>query len=644
MLQETLLRVFVVALGLLMCPRDDHVVEDWDDSIAVGMQKHEARLLREEEKLDQEMAPVSEEMTHSDNEGPQDDMKNLPEEENQPNQHVTKKDKTSNVTVTDQDSEDSSADHISPEEQTVAKSDPSLPQKYDSEPETALKTLQARDAQTDSSFRDPDRPQGQNKKLEDKETFKSKEEEAPLSRIHTKTSENETSKNIFAEWWRDSLGYMWKIFSFISMIRIFKRYLSRKSQIKQKMTPTSSATCTAAEVRLPEVGTLWQFYAKCVQVSSEKKWRKDEFLEGFGNDLLEAMRTISDKNGGMVIEDFEILNMSDIIIPFNPPEPYRFQYILWNNQTSDPLSDMQVCGQIKLLENRNIQNGCPCQSSDAGDDMVCLLHCDSEKIKTKPTDACDGPLCSKNTPFLSKSQVTRWFQGTIKQAWAQISHKYEFELNIRYIDAPGTLAIRFRSGKKINFTMNPVLRFNNDAYFFITPWSSNDSDTFWTLSLTSYEDHLLEHLSKRLPKNSCHIQVLEIVRFLLKRQTALSGSSALKDCHFKTALMHLLLTKDPSQWKPKCVDLRLRDLLAFMERSLERKLLNHILIGNPLTEVIELPAEFTKAKPVNLFHPLVVHNCIYRHAVIHFQEMLKNAQILIDDYVVKCTQSANCSI
>uniref|UniRef100_A0A3Q1GJK1 Inositol 1,4,5-trisphosphate receptor-interacting protein n=1 Tax=Acanthochromis polyacanthus TaxID=80966 RepID=A0A3Q1GJK1_9TELE len=485
-----------------------------------------------------------------------------------------------------------------------------------------------------------------NPEVEDWET------KAPLSHVYTKTSENETSENIFTEWARDYLWYIWQTFSIISIIRFFRKYQSRKSQMEQVVTAALPGTCTVAKVLLPDVNTLQQFYAKCVQVSSEKKWREEEFLEGFANDLLEAMRTIVDKNGGMVIEDFEMVNLSDIIVPFHPPEPYSFQCRLWNNQTTDPLSDMHVCGQIKLLENKKIQNGCPCQSSDADDDMVCLLHC--ENVKTEKTDARDGILCSKNTPFLSKSQVARWFQGTIKQAWALISHKYEFELNIRYIDAPGAMFIRFRSGKKINFSINPVVRFNNDAYFFITPWSSNDLDTFWTLSLTSYEDHLLERLSKRLPENSCHIQALEIARFLHKRQTALSGSSALKDCHFKTALMYLLLTKDPSQWKPNCVDHRLRDLLAFMERSLEGKLLNHILIGNPLTEVIELPAELIKAKPVNLFHPLVVHNCIYRHAVMHFQEMLKNAHMLIHDYVVSqqggtsnmtspCHQSCSCS-
>lgn len=605
-MHDTLLRVFVLALGLLTSnhPR----VEEWDDITTVGMQKHEERLLRGGQKLDHEMAPVSEEM-------PLEDRRNI-----QSHHHVTEIDKVlEDVTVTDQDPEQDGADHKPPE------GDPSWPQNSKSEPETALNTSQIENKgslQLDmESKEDPSRPQGQQEKPEAQ--FSSEEQESPPSHLHTVTSENETSGKANTDWEEDYLWYLWNTLSIISMIRLFRKYMGNNSQMK----PGETRTCTTAEVLLPDSDTLLRFHSKCIQVSSDKKWK--DFLEGFANDLLEAMRAVCDRNGGMVIDDFQMVDVCHIIVPFTPPDPYSFQCLLWNNQASD----LQECGQIKLVENKKIQNGCPCQSPNS-DDMVCLLHCESEKVNMKVTDACDGLLCTKNSPFLSKSQVSRWFQSTIKQAWEQISYKYEFELNIRYIGAPGALVVRFRSGKKISFSMNPVVKVNTDAHFFITPCSPNTLDTFWTLSLTNYEDRFLEHISKRLPVNSCHSQTLEIAHFLHKRQTALSGSCALKDFHFKTALMHLLLTKDPSQWKPRYVACRLRDLLAFMERSLEKKQLHHVLIGNPLTQrVIELPAEVAHAQTVNLFHPLVVHSCIYRNAVMHFQEMLRNAHMLINDYV-----------
>ncbi|XP_034389063.1 inositol 1,4,5-trisphosphate receptor-interacting protein [Cyclopterus lumpus] len=646
MMQDTLLRVLVVALGLLTYPRDEPGVEEWDEIPTVGIQKHEERLLMGCENLDHKMAPVREEMIHTDKQGPQDDIRNI-----RADQHVTEKDTMSvlkGVTVIHQDLEKEVVDrHSSENGHLIENSDSSWPQNSKSEPETALKTLQidrepngdlqldkkskqGGDIRTDGSFTDPSRPQRQQEKSEEKVVFSPKEQESPLSHHHAMTSENETSQDI-GDWEGDYLWYMWNALSIISMFRFFRKYLGKQSQMKQEEITAFPGTCTTAEVPLPDNDTLQQFHSKCLEVSSDKKWK--EFLEGFTKDLFAAMRTVCDSKGGMVIEDFQIVDVCDIIVPFTPPYPYSFQCQLWNGQASDLLPDMQVCGQIKLVENEKTQNGCHCQSPNS-DDMVCLLHCETESVKTEMTDVRDVLLCTRNSHFLSKSMVTKWFQSTIKQAWEQISHKYEFELNIRYISAPGALTVRFRSGKKISFSVNPVVKGNTDAHFFINHCSPNNLDTSWTLSLTYYEDSLLEHIAKRLPVNSCHRQTLEIALFLHKRQTALSGSSALKDFHFKAALMHLLLTKDPSQWKPHHVACRLRGLLAFMERSLKKKLLHHVLIGNPLRQrFIELPAEYTHAKTVNLFHPLVVHNGIYKNAVMHFQEMLRNAHMLIHDYL-----------
>lgn len=622
MMQDILLKVFVVALGLLTYPTDDpRIEEEWDGE---DMQEYEFRMLKEEEKLDQEVAPVSEETTHFDDKGPLDGVRNFQKEHHESGQHVTERYKATvfeDVTITKHDSEEDSSNHKFPEEVEHLQLD--------------MKSKQGKDIRIDDSIRDSNMPpQGKDEQPE-------KEEASSPREVQIKTTKNKTSEKAIADWGKDFLCCIWNTFSVISLICCLSKYLRKNSQITQdKAFPVS---CIAGEVSLPDSDTLLKFHTKCVQVSSKTKWKEDEFLEGFASDLLETMRTICNRNGGMVIEDFNMVDACDINVPFTPSEPYSLQCRLWNNQASDLLLDMQVCGRVKVEKNNKIPNGCHCQSSDADDDMVCLLHCGNDKVQTKISNACDD-LCLKNTPFLSKSRVSRWFQSTIKQAWALISHKYDFELIIRYIDGPGALVIRFRSGKMIRFRMNPVVKFNVDAHFYITPCSPRDLDTFWTLSLTSYEDNLLQRLSERLPENPCHIQTLEIACFLHRRQTTLLGSSAVKEFHFKIALMHLLLTKDPSQWKPNYVTHRLRDLMDFMERSLEKKLMHHILMGNPLKQkFIQLPAEFSQTKPVNLFHPLVVHNCIYRNAVMHFQEILRNAHMLIQDYVDQCNDGVTCS-
>lgn len=606
-MHDTLLRVFVVAVGLLTCLRDEPSLQEWDSVSPEGLQEQDEVLLQGGEKIHQDLAPFSEKMTHNDSKGPQDGKENVDKGENQ-----------------------AEAVHMSALEDVAALLASQSDHEQEGRSEMDSETKGGEEVQSDGSFKDLNGPAGTQVQPEDEE------QESPQSLAHTKTSEKETSEVTITDWEKDLLWFLWNTLSVLSFIRFLKKCLAKSHQSKQGETYMSPGAIDAAEVPLLDTNTLQKFHLKYVKVSSSEKW-KEEFLEGFTNDLLEAMRTVCGKDGRMIIDDSKMVDACNIIIPLTPSDPCSFQCLLSDNRPSDLQPDLQVCGQIKLVESKVIQDGCPCQSPDADEDLVCLLHCEPQSVKTTVRDVCNGPLCVKNSPLLSKSQVSRWFQSTIKQAWAQISHKYEFELNIRYIDAPGALVVRFRSGKKINFSMNPVVRFNSDAHFYITPCSPPDLDTFWSLSLATYEDRFMEGISKRLPGNSCHSQTLEISYFLHKRQTALSGSTALKDFHFKTALMHLLLKTEPSQWRPNQVDRRVQDLLAFMGKSLQKKQLLHALIGNPLSQrVVELPVELSRAKAVNLFHPLVVHDCIYRNTEMHFREMLKNAHMLIHDYADEC--------
>ncbi|XP_014822910.1 PREDICTED: inositol 1,4,5-trisphosphate receptor-interacting protein-like [Poecilia mexicana] len=613
MMQDTLLRVFVVAAGLLLCPRDNPGVEDWDDAVDEDLQKHEQMLLKREEKLVEPSAPVSYKVTE-----PQGDINNNPEQKNQSNQQDKDEPLDSDVAFTE-----------------GGTFDPKLPVGHMTSKSATVNLTENPDNQEGEDLRsgssEQDALQGHREKPEGA-TIHPKDRDSPASHVHSKT-EDETSEKGIAEWERDCLWYIWNTFSIISIMRFFRKYLKRNLQTDQEETRISPRR--PAKVSLPDVETLRSFYAQCVQASAEKMLREKGFLEGFANDLLEAMRTVCENDGSMLIEDFQMVKEHDIIVHFAPCKPYSVRCLLRNNPVSDPLLDTQVCGQMKLLKEEKVPNGCPCQSADA-DDMVCLLHSESDKAKTKVADAFNGPLCSKNTPFLSKSKIIRWFQNTVKQAWAQISHKYEFELSIRYAETPGALVVRFKSGRKINFSLKPVVKFNTEAHFCITPWSSSeDVDTFWALSLSIYEDRLLEHLSKRLPVNSCHDQILEIASFLHRRQEALTGKTALKDSHFKIALMHLLLTKKPSQWQPNFAACRLQDLLSFVEESLKRKRLTHILVGNPLAGVTGLPKEICRAKPVNLFHLFVEDDWAYKNAFMHCQEMCQNAHMLIHEYVAQ---------
>lgn len=431
-------------------------------------------------------------------------------------------------------------------------------------------------------------------------TFVSKEQ---LSQLRAGTSE----KGPPAE--RDYLRCVWNAFSIFSVIHFIRKHLGKALQQRGRAQPVPAA--------LPDSSTLERFHSTCVGVSSEKRRWEAAFLEGLASDLLVAMRAVCDES--MAIEDVRVADPRHVVVPIAPPEPYGFRCSL----LEDP-AGVHACGQIKLVE-----TGSPschhCQLSDA-DDVVCLLHFDAEP-RTRPDVL--GRFCLEGS-LLSKSQVTKWFRSAVKRAWGVVSHKYEFELNVRAADAPVALQVRFRSGKEVSFTMSPVVKFDADSHFLAcnVPGSSDD---MWTLSLGGYEDRFLKRMTEH---PSCVRQTLDIALFLHRWQAALTGVSELKDAHFRMALMHLLLLRGPAQWRPQHLASRLRDLLDFLEKSLEEKTLRHVLVGDPSAgKVADVPAEFTRAGAVNLFHPLATHSCLHRNAVKHLREILSNANMLIDDYV-----------
>ncbi|XP_015203106.1 inositol 1,4,5-trisphosphate receptor-interacting protein [Lepisosteus oculatus] len=400
------------------------------------------------------------------------------------------------------------------------------------------------------------------------------------------------------------------------------------------------------KIPLPDKAVLSCFYERCIRISANETWRVQDFVEGFADDLLEALRSVCNRDADMEVEDcigvgsmYENWRVSkplicDLIVPFAAPDPYCFTFQLWCNSQNDIPPDRQGYGRIKVVRANEDGPGCVCGKTDLGEDMLCLLHSKNERPKV--SDAMDDLLCSKNTPYLAKDQVMKWFLISMTKAWNCISHKYDFELMFRNLDSPGALKVKFRSGKTIIFNITPVVQFEDTDAYFVSHFAFNNdnpSDIFWPLSFAVYEKNLMKVLVKRLPESSCHICCLQIISFLHKKQTSLTGESALTNYHLKTALLHLLLSKPSSDWRAEYLEKRLRDVLRFLEKCLQEKKLYHVLIGNKqVPKHINFPPVFQAAEPLNLFRPLVLQRDLYAKTVEHFQEMLKNAPVLIQEY------------
>lgn len=464
--------------------------------------------------------------------------------------------------------------------------------------------------------------------------------EKELSLLDSRQRDEEEEEEGVYSW------YLWSAVSFVIFVTIEMCRLDAAEEDEDFEDLTSEwGAVRPKEVELDKE-VLSDFCDRCAHTLSHDCWKVRAFAEGFADDLLESLRSVCDRDVDMEVGDFvgvgsmfESWKASkpltcDIMVPFSPPEPYAFQFQLWCDAASGVPPDMHGCGRIRVAKQAWEDRQCLCGSANLGEDLLCLLHGgrDTHNVDYSP----DELLCSKNTPFLSKDQVMRWFQISVTKAWGLISHKYDFEVTFRNLDAAGALKVRFRSGKVLSLNIIPVVRLQDTEAYFVSHFPSacdDPADPYWALSCAVYERDLLRLLAKRLPRDSCHTHCLQVLAFLHGKQTGLSGRSALTNYHLKTALLHLLLSRKASAWAAESLERRLDDVLRFLQRSLREKRLYHAVIGNSrVPQELAVPEVLRRAEPVNLLRPLVLQRDLHGATVRHFNEMLKNAPALIQEY------------
>ncbi|CAH2323065.1 Hypothetical predicted protein [Pelobates cultripes] len=398
-------------------------------------------------------------------------------------------------------------------------------------------------------------------------------------------------------------------------------------------------------VSLPNKTMLAIFYDQYIRGAIYDTTKTREFVEGFADDLLEALRSVCNRDTDMEVEDSVCVGSTyenwrvnkplvcDLIVPFAPPEPYHFKCQPWVTEQSI----YPGYGTIRVYGPDDEAAGCVCGKTKLGEDMLCLLH--SQDFHVKKNDGDMDLLCSKNSNFLSTDRVMKWFQTSVTKAWSKISHKYEFDLTFSHLNSPGALRVKFKSGKVISFNITPVVQYEDSDLYFISHFPNSTelyteaSNIHWILSFAVYERRFLKEIAKYLPANSCHLSCLQIMTFLYSKQCHLTGPSGLTTYHLKTVLLHLLLSRPSSDWNIVMLEERLRDMFVSLEKSLLEKKLNHFMVGNTkLPHFVNLPEIFHYTEPLNLFRTFVLNRDLYQKTLAMFYEMLKNASVLINEY------------
>ncbi|KAI2668203.1 inositol 1,4,5-trisphosphate receptor-interacting -like protein [Labeo rohita] len=631
-MEDTLLHVFVVVVSLLLS-KDPNVFHDQEDDIMVSMQDHEHFLLEEGAKLEQGEHRVAMELPHSNQEESQSHHR-VPRGEGDTSdvQQITPNVKTT-VRHEDQmslvgDQNDFLQKAFAPDDQEILD--------FDTDKQTlhmAKEGLTHEHVSVDQNVSQGDAAQPEKPQADRTDTQADQgllvDQKVPTSKqkLSMIAQEKQSSNQEDTYAW-----YFWRTLSLISFFR-FLKFLRKGTKPERK----TLRCLNVSQVSDLDCKTLTSFHTQCVLVPPNHSWQTCEFVEGFVNDLLEAVRTAG---SDMETEDFVGVGslyeqwasrksiVCDIHVPIIPPKPYSFEFELLKESRG---STIQYCCRIKMVKGSASSATCPCSNSNLDDDdTLCLIHLDKKEDHLTENNI-NNLLCQENSSYLAKTHVVKWFKKAIRKAWDEISHKYEFELIFRSRENPGSLKVRFRSGRVILFNLTPVVRFN-DSDVHLIPHSAIFSDTHWPVCFTRYENALLQHITKTLPDDACHIHCLQILSFLHKHQTGLTGPCGLTSYHLKNALLHLLVNK-PSSWDLEQMGCRVNDLLTFLQQKLKAKSLNHALVGNPLIpSEIGFPEEFRVGKPINLFSPLLTNQELYLKTNRHLLEMIRNMPVLIYEY------------
>lgn len=682
-MEEMLLRVCVVMVASLLYIKDHTVFQEQEENIIMDMQDWEYLLQKEVAKLEQEVHQVPTGLPHSNQEVSQSHRKlTNGEGERSDVQQVLPNGKVDNPhehqmpSREDQDIQDEAVPRTHDNMPSVLQHGVIVDENFLSEKEVQPEIVRA--SRNEINNVQEDDISGHNKevphndqKMKTLNEDQIKEVQGPLNGVNDsdqksshldqvggmfnqipdkKNTEEITEEKPTASSQQSTENpynwYLWKFLSLMSLFRLLRKVISKGSESSGTLLPTkdkttSRSTDILSKIFIPDHKVLSCFYDQCVQVPPSTRDRVCEFVEGFVDELLEAAREASTEETDMQIGDFigvgslyELwatgkTTVCDLYVPITAPKSHGFEVELWKEKDAPLLG----FGRIKIVKAENTPNGCPCMDGNPDDDTLCLLHPHSETSKVM-INAVGGPLCQESTPYLSKKQVVNWFRAMIIKAWGEISHKYEFELGIRSQVAPGAVRVRFRSGQTVLLNITPVVQVKASEVYLVSYLSTNQNlaDIHWPISFASYEKALLQYFNKTLPYNSCHIECLQILSFLHKQQSHLTGKCGLTSHHLKSTLLHLLMYK-PTEWHREQLTSRLTDMLTFLAQRLQAKEFHHTLIGNSLVpEDIGLPKEFQMAKPTNIFLPMALDEECYLKTVHHFQELVKNAPLLIQEY------------
>ncbi|NWY11476.1 IPIL1 protein, partial [Aphelocoma coerulescens] len=288
-----------------------------------------------------------------------------------------------------------------------------------------------------------------------------------------------------------------------------------------------------------------------------------------------------------------------VLVPLNAPAGHAFRL--------EPDTGVKMPGRNFRVR---VELECTCVREQLGDNtMLCFLHHSKEELSRKQEPSLLDTLCTG--PYLDVEKTAHWLYRLVRADWLlllQSSHR----LNLTLLPSSRSCKMQLSKGKEslVVEVLFGVRQGDSDIYVSSQPTEVHFMpSTTWHETYAVAEANFFRHVARQVPQDSWHCKCLQFL-------TGVAMGKGFSAYALKTVVMHLLNTRPLSQWSRRDFLKRLVDIVDSLRCSLDKKRLDHFVIGNQrLPGEISLPPELQRVEPPNLFQHLARDPDAYREVV-----------------------------
>ncbi|NXA69206.1 IPIL1 protein, partial [Mohoua ochrocephala] len=252
---------------------------------------------------------------------------------------------------------------------------------------------------------------------------------------------------------------------------------------------------------------------------------------------------------------------------------------------------------------------CTCVREQLGDtSMLCFLHHSKEELSRKQQPSLLDSLCTG--PYLDVEKTACWLYRLVRSYWSLLPQSYHGHLML--LPSSRSCKMQLSKGKEsfVVEVLFGVRQGDSDIYVSGQPTEAHFVlSTTWCETYAVAEANFFRHVARRAPQDSWHCKCLQFL-------TCMSMGTGFSTYALKTVVMHLLNTRPPSQWSGRDFLKRLVDIVEYLRCSLDKKRLDHFVIGNQrLPGEMKLPPDLQRVEPPNLFQHLACDPDAHREVV-----------------------------